>query len=112
MGADDDIANSVIDDNIEYAFSTNTKNTAVMVQQGVKSASNKAGLTYRYEKIIGETSIVEYYGEAICGATTSEPKWFIKKIVSNLDYSSIVVTQANAGASTAIWDNRTSLSYT
>lgn len=37
MGADDDIANSVIEDDIEYAFSTNTKNIAVMVQQGVQS---------------------------------------------------------------------------
>ena len=37
MGADDDIANSVIDDNIEYAFSTNTKNMAVMVSQGIKN---------------------------------------------------------------------------
>ena len=36
MGADDDIANSVIDDSIEYAFSTNTKNMAVMVQQGIE----------------------------------------------------------------------------
>ena len=37
MGADDDIANSVIDDNIEYAFSTNTKNMAVMASQAIKN---------------------------------------------------------------------------
>ena len=37
MGADDDIANSVIDDNIEYAFSTNTKNIAVMVREGMQA---------------------------------------------------------------------------
>lgn len=39
MGADDNIANSVIDDNIEYAFSTGTKNIAVMVQQGIQAVS-------------------------------------------------------------------------
>ena len=37
MAGDDIIANSVIDDNIEYAFSTNTKNMAVMVQQGIQA---------------------------------------------------------------------------
>lgn len=38
MAGDDDIANSVIDDDIEYAFSTNTKNMAKMIEQGTKYA--------------------------------------------------------------------------
>ena len=57
MGADDDIANSVIDDSIEYAFSTNTKNMAVMVQQGIQATG-----AYNSTANSFDTRMVDEYG--------------------------------------------------
>jgi hypothetical protein len=57
------------------------------------------------------TTNVKYVGKAPIGTATSAPAWTIFKIDKSATPITLKVQWASAGASTCIYDNRASLSY-
>lgn len=71
-----------------------------------------AGATTPKKTFIDKTTTtnVIYVGEAEIGTATSSATWFITKVDKTT--SPISITYAAAGASTAIWDDRVTETYT
>ena len=58
------------------------------------------------------TTNMTYVGTAPIGTATSASAWTIKRIDESGTPTTLVVKYATAGASTCIYDNRASLTYT
>lgn len=58
------------------------------------------------------TTGMTYVGTAPIGTATSASAWTIKRLDESGTPTTLVVKYATAGASTCIWDNRVSLTYT
>ena len=89
-------------------------NSSTLSWERMSSASvggSQAVTTAKTRRIDQASATTLYIGEAEPGSSTASPLWRIRRITLTTSGDPVAIEFAASGNSTAIWDNRNSLSY-